>query len=103
MGAFTQKIAGHFALPFFPFRGQKTRAPNYCFQPGISDSSFEGAKTIRLAPVVNRLFRPVIPRHAEDFLKFTSARQSRKRIFNYFYPTNAGYLAVPRLFQAPLG
>jgi hypothetical protein len=29
-------------------------------------------------------------RHAEDFLKFTSARQSRKRIFNYFYPTNTG-------------
>jgi hypothetical protein len=55
MGAFTQKIAGLFALAFSPFRGQKTRAPNHCFQLGISDSSFEGAKIIRLAPVVNRL------------------------------------------------
>jgi hypothetical protein len=67
MGAFTQKISGLFALPFSPFRGQKTRAPNYCFQLGISDSSFEGAKIIRLAPVVNRLFEPVVFRHAEDF------------------------------------
>jgi hypothetical protein len=75
-----KKIAGHFALAFPPFRGQKTRAPNYCFQLGISDSSFEGAKTIRLAPVVNRLFEPVVLRHAEDFLKFTSTRQSRKKI-----------------------
>jgi hypothetical protein len=56
MGAFTQKIAGHFALSFSPFRGQKTRAPNHYFQLGISDSSFEGAKIIRLAPVVNRHF-----------------------------------------------
>jgi hypothetical protein len=55
MGASTQKIAGHFALSFSPFRGQKTRAPNHYFQLGISDSSFEGAKIIRLAPVVNRL------------------------------------------------
>jgi hypothetical protein len=30
-------------------------------------------------------------RHAEDLLELTSARQSRKRIFNYFYPTNTGY------------
>jgi hypothetical protein len=30
-------------------------------------------------------------RHAEDCLKFTSVRQSRKRIFNNFYPTNTGY------------
>ena len=35
---------------------KKTRAPNRYFQPGISDSSFEGAKTIRPAPIVNRLF-----------------------------------------------
>ena len=35
---------------------KKTRAPNRHFQLGISDSSFEGAKTIRLAPIVNRLF-----------------------------------------------
>jgi hypothetical protein len=60
MGAFTQKIAGHFALSFSPFRGQKTRAPNHYFQLGISDSSFEGAKIIRLAPVVNRLLGPVV-------------------------------------------
>jgi hypothetical protein len=51
-----KKITGHFAPAFSPFRGQKTRAPNYCFQLGISDSSFEGAKFIRLAPDVNRLF-----------------------------------------------
>jgi hypothetical protein len=55
-GCFHPKIAGHFALAFPPFRGQKTQAPNHCFQLGISDSSFEGAKLIRLAPVVNRLF-----------------------------------------------
>jgi hypothetical protein len=55
-GCFHPKIDRHFALAFSPFRGQKTRAPNYYFQPGISDSSFEGAKLIRLAPVVNRLF-----------------------------------------------
>jgi hypothetical protein len=61
MGAFTQKIAGHFTLAFSPFRGQKTRAPNYCFQLGISDSSFKGAKFIRLAPVVNRLFGQFLP------------------------------------------
>jgi hypothetical protein len=84
MGAFTQKIAGHFALLFSPFRGQKTRAPNHYFQLGISDSSFEGAKIIRLAPVVNRLFASRFFRHAEDFLKFTSARQSRKRFLCYF-------------------
>jgi hypothetical protein len=54
-GCFHPKIAGHFALSFSPFRGQKTRAPNHYFQLGISDSSFEGAKIIRLAPVVNRL------------------------------------------------
>jgi hypothetical protein len=54
-GCFHPKIAGHFALAFPPFRGQKTRAPNYCFQLGISDSSFEGAKIIRLTPFVNRL------------------------------------------------
>jgi hypothetical protein len=54
-GCFHPKITGHFALAFSPFRGQKTRAPNHCFQLGISDSSFEGAKFIRLAPVVNRL------------------------------------------------
>jgi hypothetical protein len=56
MGAFTQKSPGTFALSFSPFRGQKTRAPNHYVQLGISDSSFEGAKIIRLAPVVNRLF-----------------------------------------------
>jgi hypothetical protein len=53
-GCFHPKIAGHFAPAFSPFRGQKTRAPNHYFQLGISDSSFEGAKLIRLAPVVNR-------------------------------------------------
>jgi hypothetical protein len=60
-GCFHPKNAGHFALAFPQFRGQKTRAPNYCFQLGISDSSFEGAKFIRLAPVVNRLFGQFLP------------------------------------------
>jgi hypothetical protein len=54
-GRFHPKITGHFALACSPFRGQKTQAPNYFFQLGISDSSFEGAKFIKLAPVVNRL------------------------------------------------
>jgi hypothetical protein len=52
---FPPKNRRAFALAFSPFRGQKTRAPNYYFQLGISDSSFEGAKIIKLAPVVNRL------------------------------------------------
>jgi hypothetical protein len=51
-----KNLPGLFALAFSPFRGQKTRAPNHCFQLGISDSSFEGAKIIKLAPIVNRLF-----------------------------------------------
>jgi hypothetical protein len=55
MGAFTQKSPGIFALALSPFRGQKNQAPNHYFQLGISDSSFEGAKIIKLAPVVNRL------------------------------------------------
>jgi hypothetical protein len=46
MGAFTQKIAGHFRPCFFPSSEQKTRTPNHYFQLGISDSSFEGAKII---------------------------------------------------------
>jgi hypothetical protein len=51
-----KKSPGVFAHSFSPFRGQKTRAPNHYIQLGISDSSFEGAKIIRLAPDVNRLF-----------------------------------------------
>jgi hypothetical protein len=67
MGAFTQNSPGFFAQSFSPFRGQKTRAPNHYFQLGISDSSFEGAKIIRLAPIVNRLFSQSFLFHnAED-------------------------------------
>jgi hypothetical protein len=55
-GCFHPKFAGLFAQSFSPFMGQKNRAPNHYFQLGISDSSFEGAKNIRLAPDVNRLF-----------------------------------------------
>jgi len=90
-GCFHPKNAGHFAPAFSPFRGQKTRPPNYCFQLGISDSSFEGAnlsdsRRLSTGFLASRFFR-----HAEDFFKFTSTRQSRKRFFNYFYPTNTGY------------
>jgi hypothetical protein len=38
----------------FRFRGQKTRAPNYIFQLGISDSSQQNADIIYTAPTVNR-------------------------------------------------
>jgi hypothetical protein len=80
-----KKTAGLSAPSFSPFRGQKSRAPNHCFQLGISDSSYEGAKIIRLAPIVNRLLgQSLLLRIAENLLKFTSTQQSRKKILCEF-------------------
>jgi hypothetical protein len=100
MGAFTQKSPGLLALSLSPFRGQKTRAPNHYFQLGISDSSYEGAKIIRLAPDVTGFWASRFFRHAEDFLKFTSARQIRKRILCCFLTHKYRQF---QLFQPPLG
>jgi hypothetical protein len=79
MGVATQNLQA-FNLVLPPFRGQKTRAPNQLFQLGISDSSYEGAKisdSRRLSTgffSASRLFR-----HAEDWTKFISPRQSCKK------------------------
>jgi hypothetical protein len=84
-GCFHPKIAGHFALAYSPFRGQKTRAPNYCFQLGISDSSFEGAKFIRLAPVVNRLFgQSLLPPRGRLFKIYQRPPKSQENSLMFF-------------------
>jgi hypothetical protein len=99
-GCFHPKIAGHFALSFSPFRGQKTRAPNHYIQLGISDSSFEGAKLSDSRRLSTGFWASRFFRHAEDLLKFTSARQIRKRILCCFLTHKYRQF---QLFQPPLG
>jgi hypothetical protein len=67
---------------YFPFRGQKNPSAEHRFLLGISDSSFEGAKFINLAPIVNRLFsQPNASRRAD---KSISIETSCKSFFDYF-------------------
>jgi hypothetical protein len=85
MGAFTQNSPGLSALSFSPFRGQKTQAPNHYIQLGISDSSFEGAKIIRLAPVVNRLFsQSFLPPRGRLFKNYQRPPNSQENSFLFF-------------------
>jgi hypothetical protein len=84
MGAFTQKSPG--ILPFrFPHLGDK--------KPERRIITFNSASQIRVLKarklsdsrrLSTGFFASRFFRHAEDFLKFTSARQSRKRFLCYF-------------------
>jgi len=51
----TRKINQNVHRPL-PFKGQKNLPPNSSFLTRHPDSSFESAKFIRFAPVVNRRF-----------------------------------------------
>jgi hypothetical protein len=85
MGAFTQKSPGILPLPFPHLGDKKTHAPNHCSQLGISNSSFLGAKTIRLALIVNRLSRPVVSSATRKvFINLpASAKVARKYFVNF--------------------
>ena len=85
MSYYTQKSCQNPPVFACHLDDKKTRAPNNHFQLGISDSSFEGAEIIRLAPIVNRLLgQSLLLRIAENLLKFTSTQQSRKKILCEF-------------------
>jgi hypothetical protein len=85
-GCFHPKITGHFALAFSPFRGQKTQAPNHYIQLGISDSSFEGAKIIRLTPVVNRLLgQSLLPPRGRLVKIYQHPPNSQENSLLFFY------------------
>jgi hypothetical protein len=89
MGAFTQKMPGISPLLFPHLGDKKPERRIIAFNPA-SQIRVLKARTYQTRAGCQQAFWPVFFRHAEDLLKFTSARQSRKRIFNYFYPTNTG-------------
>jgi hypothetical protein len=80
---------------------KKTRAPNRHFQPGISDSSFEGAKTIRLAPLVNRLFASRFLPQRGGLTRIYQRPPKLQEIFSLFFAVQSGLFIA--LFQAALG
>jgi hypothetical protein len=79
------KSCSKLRLLYFPFRGQKNPSAEHRFLPGISDSSFRGAKFINFAPIVNRLFSQpfafTASRRADESI---SIKTSCKTFFNYF-------------------
>jgi hypothetical protein len=69
---------------------KKTRAPNYHFQLGISDSSSEGAKTIRLAPIVNRLFASSFLPQRGGLLGIYQHPPKLQEVFSLFFAVQSG-------------
>jgi hypothetical protein len=69
----------------FKFRGQKTRAPSYSFEPGISDSSQRSAENNFRRTDRQQVFvfqSRFICREAED--KISGAKKHARVFFYYF-------------------